>query len=67
MRLPPPWLRRLVLAPAVLIAGIALLLTAPLWLLIALALGSLVHRRRRPSRARAQPRALAGDRRLLAA
>ncbi|GAA2980248.1 1-acyl-sn-glycerol-3-phosphate acyltransferase [Microbacterium terrae] len=42
MRLPPPWLRRLVLAPAVFLAGVTLLVTAPLWLLVALALTSLV-------------------------
>ncbi|QKJ18009.1 1-acyl-sn-glycerol-3-phosphate acyltransferase [Microbacterium hominis] len=42
MRLPPPWLRRLVLAPTVIVAGLLLLTTAPLWLLIALALTSLV-------------------------
>lgn len=42
MRLPPPWLRRLVLAPVVIVAGLVLLVTSPLWLLIALALTSLI-------------------------
>jgi len=42
VRLPPPWLRRLVLAPVVILLGLLLLVTAPLWLLVALALTSLV-------------------------
>ncbi len=42
MRLPPIWVRRVVFAPAVIVLAVVLLLSAPLWLLIALALTSLV-------------------------
>ncbi|MCU1627327.1 MAG: hypothetical protein JWP64_2276 [Pseudonocardia sp.] len=38
MSLPPRWVRRLVLAPAVVIATVAVLTTLPLWLLVAGAL-----------------------------
>jgi len=40
--LPPTWLRRLVLAPLVIVAAIVMFDLTPLWLLIALALTSLV-------------------------
>jgi 1-acyl-sn-glycerol-3-phosphate acyltransferase len=42
MRVPPRWVRRVVLAPAVVLLAVVLFLLAPLWLLIALALTSLV-------------------------
>lgn len=42
MRLPPTWLRRLILAPLVVVAAVALLSVTPISLLIALALTSLV-------------------------
>ncbi len=42
MRLPPTWLRRVLLAPLVIVLAVLLLVTAPLWLLVALALTSLV-------------------------
>ncbi|MCW3492903.1 1-acyl-sn-glycerol-3-phosphate acyltransferase [Microbacterium sp. SSM24] len=42
MRLPPTWVRRVLLAPLVIVAALAMLALAPLWLLVALALTSLV-------------------------
>lgn len=42
MRLPPTWVRRILLAPLVIVAAITMLVSAPLWLLVALALTSLV-------------------------
>jgi hypothetical protein len=42
MRLPPKWIRRVVLAPLVIVAALVMLALSPLWLLVALALTSLV-------------------------
>jgi len=42
VRLPPTWVRRLVLAPLVIVAGLLLLAFTPLWFLVAIALTSLV-------------------------
>lgn len=42
MRLPPKWLRRIVLAPLVVVAAVILLVSTPLWLLVAISLTSLV-------------------------
>ena len=42
MRLPPTWVRRIVLSPLVIVAGLGMLALTPLWLLVALALTSLV-------------------------
>ncbi|WP_239065979.1 1-acyl-sn-glycerol-3-phosphate acyltransferase [Microbacterium hibisci] len=42
MPLPPTWLRRLVLAPLVIVAAATMLVLTPVWLIIALALTSLV-------------------------
>jgi 1-acyl-sn-glycerol-3-phosphate acyltransferase len=42
MRLPPTWVRRVVLAPLVIVAALVMLALAPIWLLVALALTSLV-------------------------
>ena len=42
MPLPPTWLRRLVLAPLVIAAAVLMLAFSPLWLLVGLALTSLV-------------------------
>lgn len=42
MRLPPLWVRRVVVAPLVIIISVLLLVLSPLWLLVALALTSLV-------------------------
>ncbi len=44
MRVPPRWLRRVLLAPAVVIVAILALVATPLWLLVALAVASLVPR-----------------------
>jgi 1-acyl-sn-glycerol-3-phosphate acyltransferase len=40
--LPPPWVRRLVIAPAVVVLALVLLTTLPVWLLVALAASPLV-------------------------
>ncbi|GAA1461628.1 1-acyl-sn-glycerol-3-phosphate acyltransferase [Nocardiopsis exhalans] len=50
MRLPPRWFRRLVIAPTVVLLGFLVLSTLPLWLLVALALVSMVPRRMRVPR-----------------
>lgn len=50
MPLPPRWIRRLVLAPAVLLLAVVLLTTLPVWLLIAAAASPLVPGRLRPLR-----------------
>ena len=42
MPLPPTWVRRILLAPLVIVAAVAMLALTPLWLLVALALTSLV-------------------------
>lgn len=42
MRLPPKWVRRILLAPLVIVAAVVMLALTPLWLLVALALTSLV-------------------------
>lgn len=42
MRMPPTWLRRILLAPLVIVAAVVMLELTPLWLLVALALTSLV-------------------------
>ncbi|MFE4724958.1 1-acyl-sn-glycerol-3-phosphate acyltransferase [Microbacterium sp. NPDC056736] len=42
MRLPPTWLRRILLAPLVIVAAVLMLALTPLWLLVGLALTSLV-------------------------
>jgi len=42
MRLPPTWVRRILLAPLVIVAALAMLALTPLWLIVALALTSLV-------------------------
>jgi 1-acyl-sn-glycerol-3-phosphate acyltransferase len=42
MRLPPTWVRRILLAPLVIVAAVVMLVLSPLWLLVALALTSLV-------------------------
>ncbi len=42
MRPPPRWVRRILLAPAVIVLGVLLLVSAPLWLLVALAVTSRV-------------------------
>ncbi|WP_374976343.1 1-acyl-sn-glycerol-3-phosphate acyltransferase [Microbacterium trichothecenolyticum] len=42
MRMLPTWVRRILLAPLVIVAAIAMLALTPLWLLVALALTSLV-------------------------
>lgn len=42
MRLPPKWLRRIVLAPLIVIVAVFVMVLEPLWLVIALALTSLV-------------------------
>lgn len=42
MRLPPKWVRRVLLAPLVIVISVAMLVLSPLWLLLALALTSLV-------------------------
>lgn len=42
MRLPPKWVRRIVLAPLVIVAAVVMLALTPLWLIVALALTSLV-------------------------
>ncbi|GAB2672671.1 1-acyl-sn-glycerol-3-phosphate acyltransferase [Thalassiella azotivora] len=50
MRLPPRWVRRVVLAPAVLLLTTLLLVTCPLWLLAAALLSPLIPGRWRPLR-----------------
>jgi 1-acyl-sn-glycerol-3-phosphate acyltransferase len=50
MPVPPRWLRRLVLAPAVIALAVVLLTTLPVWLLLAAALSPLVTGRLRPLR-----------------
>ncbi|HKP06519.1 MAG TPA: 1-acyl-sn-glycerol-3-phosphate acyltransferase [Microbacterium sp.] len=42
MRMPPTWVRRILLAPLVIVAAVVMLVLSPLWLLVALALTSLV-------------------------
>ena len=42
MRVPPVWVRRVLLAPLVIVLAVALLVSSPLWLLVALAFTSLV-------------------------
>lgn len=42
MRLPPTWVRRILLAPLVIVAALTMLVLTPVWLLVALALTSLV-------------------------
>ena len=42
MPLPPIWVRRLLLAPAVVVLAVALLTTLPVWLLLALVASPLV-------------------------
>ncbi|ALJ18527.1 1-acyl-sn-glycerol-3-phosphate acyltransferase [Microbacterium sp. No. 7] len=42
MRVPPVWVRRLVIAPGVVLVAVAMLVAAPVWLLVALAITSLV-------------------------
>lgn len=42
MRVPPRWIRRVILAPAVIVLAAVLITVSPLWLLIALVLTSLV-------------------------
>lgn len=42
MRLPPVWVRRVILAPLVIVISVLLVLTIPLWLLAAIGLTSLV-------------------------
>jgi len=42
MRMPPTWVRRILLAPLVIVAALVMLTLTPLWLLVALALTSLV-------------------------
>ncbi|MFD4957990.1 1-acyl-sn-glycerol-3-phosphate acyltransferase [Microbacterium sp. NPDC058389] len=41
-RMPPTWVRRILLGPLVIVAALAMLALTPLWLLVALALTSLV-------------------------
>jgi 1-acyl-sn-glycerol-3-phosphate acyltransferase len=50
MPLPPRWIRRLVLAPAVIVLAVVLLTTLPVWLLVAAAASPLVPGRLRPLR-----------------
>jgi 1-acyl-sn-glycerol-3-phosphate acyltransferase len=50
MPLPPRWLRRLLLAPAVIALAVVLLTTLPVWLLMAAGLSPLVQGRLRPLR-----------------
>ncbi|WP_213452495.1 1-acyl-sn-glycerol-3-phosphate acyltransferase [Rhizomonospora bruguierae] len=50
MPLPPRWLRRLLLAPAVVLLAVAVLATLPAWLLLAAAASPLVAGRLRPLR-----------------
>ncbi|WP_127473672.1 1-acyl-sn-glycerol-3-phosphate acyltransferase [Microbacterium sulfonylureivorans] len=42
MRLPPTWVRRIVLAPLVIVVAVVMLALTPVWLIVALALTSLV-------------------------
>ncbi|MFB7891848.1 1-acyl-sn-glycerol-3-phosphate acyltransferase [Microbacterium sp. NPDC056044] len=42
MRMPPTWVRRILLAPLVIVAALVMLALTPLWLIVALALTSLV-------------------------
>ena len=42
MRMPPTWVRRILLAPFVIVAALAMLALTPIWLFVALALTSLV-------------------------
>ncbi|WP_426322915.1 1-acyl-sn-glycerol-3-phosphate acyltransferase [Microbacterium sp. E-13] len=42
MRLPPTWVRRILLAPLVIVAAVVMLVLTPLWLIVALALTALV-------------------------
>lgn len=44
MRVPPRWVRRVVIAPLVIVAAVLLLAATPLWFVLALALASLVPR-----------------------
>ncbi|HEX6499439.1 MAG TPA: 1-acyl-sn-glycerol-3-phosphate acyltransferase [Micromonosporaceae bacterium] len=48
--MPPWWVRRLLLAPAVVVLSVVLVVTAPLWLLVALLLAPVVPGRLRPVR-----------------
>jgi Acyltransferase len=50
MPLPPRWIRRVVLAPAVIVVAVVLLTTLPVWLLVAAAASPLVPGRLRPLR-----------------
>jgi 1-acyl-sn-glycerol-3-phosphate acyltransferase len=50
MPLPPPWIRRLVLAPLAIVLAIVLVTTLPAWLLLAAAVSPLVPGRLRPLR-----------------
>lgn len=50
MRLPPRWVRRVVLAPAVVLLTVLVLLTCPLWLLVAAVASPLIPGRWRPLR-----------------
>lgn len=50
MRVPPRWVRRLVLAPAVVVAAIAVTALLPLWLLVAVAVSLLLETRLRTPR-----------------
>ena len=50
MGLPPVWVRRLLIAPAVVLLAVALVTTLPIWLLIALAVSPLVPGRLRVPR-----------------
>ncbi|MEU4426308.1 1-acyl-sn-glycerol-3-phosphate acyltransferase [Actinoplanes sp. NPDC024001] len=50
MSLPPVWVRRLLIAPAVVLLALALITTLPVWLLIALAVSPLVPGRLRVPR-----------------
>ncbi|KRB37053.1 1-acyl-sn-glycerol-3-phosphate acyltransferase [Microbacterium sp. Root180] len=42
MRVPPTWVRRILLAPLVIVAALVMLVLTPVWLLVAIALTSLV-------------------------
>lgn len=44
MRVPPRWVRRLILAPAVVVLAALMFISTPVWLVVALILGSLVPR-----------------------
>ncbi|KZE94326.1 hypothetical protein AVP42_01105 [Agromyces sp. NDB4Y10] len=50
MRVPPRWVRRLVLAPAVVVAAIAVTALLPLWLVVAVAVSLLLETRLRTPR-----------------